>query len=370
MNLFLKMDISIFSVLLLIVLYITVKNRNSVMGTSIRLYSRLLLGVICLLLLEMLSWTYDGIPGMNKWNYFLNFIFALSTSSITCLLGSYLDYQIFASYEKLKSKCFYIQPFLLTLLLLIINLFKPFIFSVNAENIYSREPFMILLPMINISVFIYICWLAYLNRKTVKREVLSVILLYVFIPALVAFLQVELLGIFILWPVMAMMVVLTYIFLETVSTSQDYLTGLVSRHRVDKYLEYMIDKKKPFILVMIDLNGFKEINDTYGHIEGDIALKVFSKSLKHHFSREKVIGRYAGDEFILILSKENIENTEMRLDKIREEMDSFYDNGDMDFRISFSHGFFEYEGIEKISYEEAVNIADNEMYKQKKKKYI
>lgn len=365
MELFLKLDVNIFSIVLLVIFYIIIRLRNKVMGTSIRLFLSLLLGVAWLLILEILSWKYDGVQGMNELNYFFNFVFALFTSMMTCLLASYIDYHILGSYENLKKRWFYIHPFIITSVLLVVNFFEPIIFSVSADNVYRREAFMILLPMINIIMFMYICYHTYLNRKKIKKEVIYVLLLYIFIPAIVAFLQVEIFGIFILWPVMSMMLIITYIYLETVSTSQDYLTGLVSRHRVDSYLEYMLQQKNNFILAMIDLNGFKKINDTYGHLKGDEALKVFSKSLKHNFIGEKVIGRYGGDEFILILDKVTIENTEERFNSIREDMDSLYESGEIDFRISFSYGCYDYKGTEDMSYETIVSIADKKMYMNK-----
>lgn len=366
MALFLKFDINFFSALMLVILYGTMKLRRDTSGTSNRLFFRLLWATVILLILEVVSWVFDGVPGQSKWNYFFNYLFAWLTSSVTCLLASYIDYHIFGSYKRLKERWFYVHPFIITGMLLAVNWFVPIIFSISPDNIYSREPGMILMPILNVSVFLYVCSLAYRQRKHVQKEVLYVILLYVAIPAIAAFLQVALFGVFVLWPSMAIMVVLTYIFLETVSTSKDYLTGLLSRQRIDSYLEYMLEQQRPFIFVMLDLDSFKTINDRYGHLSGDVALQVFSDSLLKHFCEEKLVGRYAGDEFVLVLEKMNEVDLKEKLESVEQEMQLRFDTGKIDFPIRFSYGFYKRDGKDDISYESMIHLADERMYNNKR----
>ena len=366
MDFFLKFDIHFFSILLLIVLYITMKLRGEAAGTSSHLFFRLLWGTVFLLIFEVLSWLFDGVPGQNLLNYFFNMLFLWSTSMIISIFASYIDYHMFGSFHRLRRRWFYLHPFIFTGILLMINLFHPIIFSVSPFNVYSREPLMVLLPMINMSMFLYIGYLAYRNRTKINREVIRVIMLYVFMPTLIAFIQTALFGVFILWPMIAVVVVLTYIFLETISTSKDYLTGLLSRHRLDDYLDYMLEHKKAFILVLIDLNHFKDINDTFGHLQGDSALCAFSDSLSKHFKKAKVIGRYAGDEFVLILEKMTLTEIHEQLMKVKQEMKQYYQSGEFNFLIDFSYGHYEHHAKDKISYEDLIHIADQKMYQNKK----
>jgi diguanylate cyclase (GGDEF)-like protein len=319
-------------------------------------------------MLEVLSWGYDCRPGYFHINYFLNFIFALSTSIVPCLWACYIDYHMFESFERLRVRWFYSYPFFLNMILLIINFFKPIIFSVSDQNVYSREPGMLLMAIINLSLFIHISSIAYKERHRIQKEVVWVILLYVLMPVVVAFLQTALFGVFILWPTMAATLVLTYIFLETVSTSRDYLTGLLTRSRIDGYLEYLISHDKPFLLVMIDLDKFKEINDTYGHLEGDQALKQFASVLSRTFVGERLIGRYAGDEFILILEKHNSDDVRTCMQRIHNEMKSYYNEGHLKFEVDFSYGYYDREPQTSLTYAEVVGFADARMYLQKKSK--
>ncbi|SHJ29401.1 diguanylate cyclase (GGDEF) domain-containing protein [Dethiosulfatibacter aminovorans DSM 17477] len=365
MEFFLKFDINFFSIFMLLILYLTIKMRKEATGTSSNLFFKLLWMTILLLILEILSWVFDRIPGQNTLNYLFNFIFVWSTTLISSILASYIDYHMFGSYDRLRRRKFYIYPFALTGILLTVNFYHPIIFSVSPDNVYSREAFMMLLPIICISLFMYICYLAYKNRAHIQKEVIWVLLLYISMSVIAAFLQVQLFGVFIMWPMMAVTVMLTYIFLETVSTSRDYLTGLLSRHRIDDYLEYMLDQNKSFALVMLDLNHFKSINDTYGHLSGDTALQVFSVSLKKHFKKAKVVGRYAGDEFILILEDVKCDDIEISLKKVEKELGCLHESGEIEFPITFSYGCFEHKPDTDLSYEDIINLVDKRMYENK-----
>ncbi len=81
----------------------------------------------------------------------------------------------------------------------------------------------------------------------------------------------------------------------------DALTGLYNRHGVEKRLEDRIAGTRPFCVVMLDLNGFKQVNDTYGHLAGDELLKQFAGELRSASRSTDVVGRWGGDEFIVLL---------------------------------------------------------------------
>ena len=212
MDFFIRFDVNIFSGVMLMVLYLTMKLRGEAKGTASRLFFRILWMTVFMLILEMLSWAFDGVPGKNGLNYFFNMIFAWSTSLTTGIIASYIDYHMFESYSRLKRRWFYIHNFIFAGILIVANLFYPILFSITPNNEYSREPLMILLPLMSLMMFLYISCLAYRNRKRIHREVIWVVLLYVCMPLLAAFFQVSVYGVFILWPFMAITLVLTYIF--------------------------------------------------------------------------------------------------------------------------------------------------------------
>jgi diguanylate cyclase (GGDEF)-like protein len=87
--------------------------------------------------------------------------------------------------------------------------------------------------------------------------------------------------------------------------SLDKLTGLYNRQGIqESYLQRM-DNKETLFLIMLDIDNFKRINDTYGHNEGDAILVNLATTLTAHLREDAVIGRWGGEEFVVICSAKN-----------------------------------------------------------------
>jgi diguanylate cyclase (GGDEF)-like protein len=83
--------------------------------------------------------------------------------------------------------------------------------------------------------------------------------------------------------------------------SLDSLTGLANRRKVEDRIEGRIEQQLEFCVAILDLERFKQVNDTYGHPAGDNLLQQFSKELKSNSRANDIVGRWGGDEFIIIL---------------------------------------------------------------------
>jgi diguanylate cyclase (GGDEF)-like protein len=321
-----------------------------------------------MLMLEILSWQFDGLSGEFNWyaNYFVNLLFSWSTPLITCVWASYIDFHMFHSYSRLKKRWFYLQAMIIMIIFMIVNLFTPFIFSVSENNVYSREPYMWLIIVLNTSMVIYKWIDAYKNKDKINRQIVVSMLAFLLLPTIAAVIQVLVYGAFIIWPIMSITIIVFYIHLETVSTSTDYLTGLMSRFRMDDHINYLIGKKESFGLVIIDLDDFKFINDKYGHAFGDKALRLFSKNLKKSFNKNSIVGRFGGDEFIIITK--SLTNTEIAINfnKLSKKITETSLVNNIPFDINYSLGYHFWEKNENLSYEELLNLADKDMYKNKK----
>ncbi|ELS31194.1 MULTISPECIES: sensor domain-containing diguanylate cyclase [Pseudanabaena] len=125
---------------------------------------------------------------------------------------------------------------------------------------------------------------------------------------------------------------------------------------------------KPASLFFFDLDLFKEINDRYGHAEGDRALIGFSQILKDAFRESDVIGRLGGDEFVVLLTNTNRAASNLllsRLENIRKEYNQKEARG---YDILCSVGVVEFDPNRHQSIEDLLEDGDRLMYTQKKSK--
>ena len=101
---------------------------------------------------------------------------------------------------------------------------------------------------------------------------------------------------------------------------RDHLTGLWNRRALEYYFNRVVKGsviERPWSLSFIDLNGFKQINDTYGHLEGDRVLKEFASFLSSNFPGEFVC-RYGGDEFVVVCGNLNLMAVRKRFSELLE----------------------------------------------------
>ena len=101
----------------------------------------------------------------------------------------------------------------------------------------------------------------------------------------------------------------------------DPLTGLFNRRYLDETLPRELHlaqrRKAPLSVVMLDLDGFKQFNDSFGHGPGDSLLREFGGVLREHLRKSDISCRYGGDEFVLVLPDSSIADTQERLEQIR-----------------------------------------------------
>jgi len=353
---------------MLLILYLSIKIKEDAISTSSQLFEKLIWITVFMLLMEIVSWQFDQKNGTFNWyaNYISNMIFAWLSPLITCVWASYIDYHMFRSYERLKKRWFYLQPMMINTILIVINLFTPLLFSVSPDNVYSRESFMWLIVLINGTVLVYKWVDAYRYRHKINKDIVIAMLIYLILPSVAAIVQIMVYGIYILWPTMAMTIVISYIYLETISTSKDYLTKLMTRERVDNHARFLMSSWQPFGLAIFDLNNFKGINDTYGHVLGDEALKVFSKALKSCFDQSSIIGRYGGDEFILLMEGYSEAEFDAKCANLKLMVADAIDHLKFPFKIEYSYGFHLWDAAQNITYEALIHQADEKMYAQKK----
>jgi diguanylate cyclase (GGDEF)-like protein len=163
--------------------------------------------------------------------------------------------------------------------------------------------------------------------------------------------------------------------LHSLSTTDD-LTGLLNRRGffslAQQQLKMANRTKIGFLLLYVDLDGLKKINDTLGHPEGDHALVETASILREIFRKSDIIGRLGGDEFaVLALERtRDVEEEEQAiLKRIRESVKTRNAQPGRRYALSLSAGINTYDPERPCSLDEFISRVDSIMYEEKKSKY-
>lgn len=151
---------------------------------------------------------------------------------------------------------------------------------------------------------------------------------------------------------------------------QDSLTGLLNHAQIQLAAErvFMQSKRKKtmFTIAMIDIDKFKLVNDTYGHLNGDRVIKALAQLLQQRLRITDYIGRFGGEEFLLIMPDMNIHDAGNLINNLRKSFSiiNFKDNG-VSFNVTFSAGIA--DNTDMNTFMEQIKVADEALYKAKKR---
>lgn len=142
---------------------------------------------------------------------------------------------------------------------------------------------------------------------------------------------------------------------------RDQLTGAYNRNYLLDRIEILKDKKEDFIVAMLDIDNYKMVNDTYGHLFGDKVLIEIVKTMWRSLGDSYIVGRYGGEEFLILCEGSNMDETFKDLNKLRVNISNL--QWENNHRITISGGLAKYEIGEKV--ESILSEADEYLYKAK-----
>ena len=153
----------------------------------------------------------------------------------------------------------------------------------------------------------------------------------------------------------------------TISSTLDKLTGVYNRKYFEEALFFLLDsarlEKSEFAVIMFDIDDFKGVNDKYGHQTGDEVLVKLTKEVENCIGKRDIIGRYGGEEFIVLLPSVNKEKAINMAEKIRTNVEEAKILGDKR-KVTLSIGIA-MSAYEPLNNEEIIERADQALYKAK-----
>jgi len=153
----------------------------------------------------------------------------------------------------------------------------------------------------------------------------------------------------------------------------DDLTGLHNRRGflalAEQHLR-MIQRRGAALLIYLDLDDLKLINDSYGHLEGNRALIVTANVLRACFRQSDILARLGGDEFCVLMTDAGQGSAQQVRKRLQHRADFINSLSSWRFRISLSVGFADVPAVRQLSLDQLLRIADADMYEDKRNKQL
>lgn len=323
--------------------------------------------------LETFGFLLDGVAGsgLHILSVVINTILFGGNIILAYFWVLYCDYKVFEDVSRLKRIYTWAAiPGLTVLAFLIVNLFIPLFFSIDANNVYHRgEYYSIIYIMTFLYLFSGVSIISH-NKHKVTKYLMIPALRFILPIFLAAVLQYLLQGLSLLWVGVAIGLMGLYLSIQNEQRMIDNLSGLVTRQYLNNYLSNQRQhpvKNVQIAGILLDIDGFKSINDTYGHLTGDDAIATAGHLLLQVIPRTDLAARFAGDEFILILHIQQTEEVNQIIAAIHRAVDELNATHKKPFRLSFSMGsaFF---NPSTDSVDSFIRQMDNAMYEQKREK--
>ncbi len=321
---------------------------------------------------EIATFFTDGVqlPGARISSYLLNTMLFVGTCLVGCLWCFYVEFRIYHSFSRLKKRLFLLIPLIIDVILLFINLFGTnIIFYVSEDNVYSRGRFSAYAYIVLFFYFIYsICSIIRSWAKGIRVKFFPIG--YFVVPCMVGtILQGLFYGLAIGWMAVAVAMLFVYVQLQNEESFVDSLTGLYNR----KYMEYVLstvkNKSKTALYgIMLDMDHFKYINDTYGHDMGDDAIRSVGKILANSISDNCIALRFAGDEFIVLVQTDSREEVDELIRKMKSNADRINESAGKPYKLEFSLGV-SYLSSESDDIEAFMKEMDHNMYIEKERNH-
>lgn len=328
------------------------------------LFRSLVYGVITQLALDILWLLVEGhlFPGAILANKVINALFLAEGVILGCVWNLYVLETLGHPITR-RLQTIVMIPGLIFLALNALSIWTGWIFTVSPENIYAHGPLfwvqmigaygMLALPLFPL--------LRNLGKDRVPRNVVLSLLSFYAVPVLGAIVSLFYTGMPGTWTCASVSLVLMYMNDQDNEIIRDGLTGLNNRKTLPGvFSEYV--KEPPLYLLMMDLDSFKTINDTYGHPAGDQALVAAAGILTHAMAgRRGIVVRYGGDEFLVMTNSDPVgleQDIQQRFEQYRREQTPPY-------KFAMSIGIAEYKAGQTL--EALIEEADAELYKVKQR---
>ena len=332
--------------------------------TSLRYFNSIIIGLIIYFLGDIL-WTlsyHEIIPNYGIFIKIARIIYYSATNFISYFWLMYVEVLLESKLVTKQKK----KWFLIVLgLSIIANIVICSVFDFN-NNELSRYIMTIALTVVPATFIIFAAVQVIIKIRTIHdmalRKKYFRLIIWPIVILISGLLQIFMPNMPIFCCVSIIIVLSSYIYNQDSFIFTDSLTEVNNRNMINHYLRDIKNYNDTYYLLMIDIDNFKSINDTYGHVEGDKALKHMARILKDIASNNNCfLARYGGDEFIIIAKSDSEDYIKELIKTIHEQFKNTKE--DLGYSYSTSVGYTKMDNNEDI--DKNIARADKYLYKRK-----
>ena len=333
---------------------------------------RLLLGImlliVCACVADAASFAVDSRPGelFRGLSYVSNFVLFFANLVIGPLWVMLVSRHIYGNVSRFQCVLMTsISGFVFVLL--IANFFYPVVFRISETNVYSRGPLFMVNNLMEIAFMIDGVIIYLIGRARSGGVKFFPVLQFVWPIFICVCLQNFFYGISTVWVGIAVGFTSLMLALQNENIFIDKLTRLFNRYYLDR-ISGTLKRSNKIAMMMIDMNGFKSINDNLGHSQGDDALFSMAEILRETVESHGTAVRYAGDEFVIVINTDNEQVAASYRDKIKQKLADFNKKRIKKYKLSASIGMGIFD-LKQNNLDEILEIIDKRMYEDKKAYY-
>lgn len=337
-----------------------------------RYFLEMSLATAILLISDIIWPLVNGVklPGFRLLNIIINLVYMVLTGFIGFLWIVYVDFKVHRRLDSshYKRVTMFSIPMLVLLVLTLTSLKTHILFYIDENNCYRRGKLMWIRLCVMI---IYVLWAAVLTLVGIKRQKtkqkkdeMRALLQFIFFPLIGIFMQLFYLNLPFTAVGISLSVLLVFINVQNKQISIDALTGINNRRQLTLYVDSelsALSKKGELYYLIMDVDKFKSINDTYGHLEGDNALIKIASLLNSLCEKQNdFVARYGGDEFVIVCRRRNEFEVEALKNEILKTVSQMNEQGELPYKLSLSVGSAKFDTSK--SNDEIFAEADKKLY--------
>lgn len=263
----------------------------------------------------------------------------------------------------LKTYKFLLIPTMINMIAVVLSPVFKLIFHVDPNNMYTRGDYFFIFVTVYIINLIFLIVITLEFSKKNNYPIVGKIAALSIFTIIGTSIQLIYPLAYSTWHCVTLSLLLYFLLMSEYDSSFDALTGLYNRASFDRAIK-QIGETAALSLIVLDIDDFKVVNDTYGHSYWDYTIKTVAEIIRKSFDKDYTCYRLGGDEFYIIGKETEQGNIENSLRNMTSNLTKMREGGILLPTVSYGYSIF--PGGEKLDFNKVLKEADDQMYHYKK----